>query len=155
MELSWLPPPPQTWNGIILNYTVTYQNLGPVNSNSSADKLTTSLTEALPSAGQPLSNSPDPWFAVLPLQPESLVIGDLEEFHVYSFSVHMANSAGRSASSNMIIQELPGAGTYAANLPDHSSADGWVSEVVSGAHSVYSFVTICSPAYRTSPHAIF
>lgn len=117
VELSWLPPHPQTWNGIILNYTVTCQMIGPVNSNTSVADIGSSFTKALPSPGQPLRNSPDPRLAVLPLSLEHLVIDELEEFHVYTFTAYMANSAGRSTSSNLIIQELPGAGELVHPVP--------------------------------------
>ena len=40
------------------------------------------------------------------------VVDDLQEHHVYKFSVFMANAAGRGEMSMAVIQALPGAGLY-------------------------------------------
>ncbi len=88
--------------------------LGPVNLNNSVNTINTSFVKALPSPGQHLINNPDPRIVAVPLHREHFVIGGLEEFHVYTFTLYLANSAGRSVTSNPIIQELPGAGIVLA-----------------------------------------
>ena len=110
--VSWLPPPPTTWNGILTNYTVYYELLGSVvpsisneSTSGGGNQNTTLLEQEL------FNNYPDPQAVVLPLKNEMVVIDDLHEFHVYGFNVIMANSAGESDVSTTIIQELPGAGT--------------------------------------------
>ena len=110
VKVSWLPPDPQTWNGLILNYTVLYELVGPVNDDSIPSGVRHSGAEALPSPQQPLFNSPDPRVVTQPLHREILVINGLHEYHAYMFTVYMANSAGRSELTTPIIQELPGAG---------------------------------------------
>jgi len=108
VELSWLPPDPQLWNGVITNYTVVYKLLGPVGMTP-AEIVTTSI-EAFPNQGNPLIYNRDPRLASVPLQQEKIDLDDLQEYHVYEFSVFIANAAGQSEMSMAIIQELPGAG---------------------------------------------
>ena len=111
VQLSWLPPEPTFWNGKVANYTVFCELLGPVASvNASTNGITMTFIKWIPSDGQPLANSPDPRVALPPLRQESILIGDLEEYHVYRFSVRMLNTAGQSQASMLIIQELPGRG---------------------------------------------
>ena len=62
---------------------------------------------SIPSIGRPLANDPDPTRVTLPLRNESVVIEELEEFHVYRFVIFYENSQGRSnTSSPVIIQTL-------------------------------------------------
>ena len=109
VELSWLPPDTQLWNGMITNYTVVYELLGPVGmtSDNSSQAI---MMKSIPTQGNPLANNADPRLASVPLQWERVVVDDLEEHHVYKFLVFMANTAGRSGMSMTIIQALPGAG---------------------------------------------
>ena len=61
----------------------------------------------IPSIGRPLANNPDPTRVTLPLRNESVVIEELEEFHVYRFVIFYENSQGRSNSSSpVVIQTL-------------------------------------------------
>ena len=109
VELSWLPPDPQLWNGRITNYTVVYELLGPVGMTSDNSSQTI-MTKTIPAPGNPLANNADPRRASVPLQRETVVVDDLQEDHVYKFSVFMTNAAGRSGISMSIIQALLGAG---------------------------------------------
>ena len=110
VELSWLPPDPQLWNGVITNYTVIYKLLGPVGMPP-AETITT-MIKAFPTHRNPLANNLDPILASLPLRQEIVVLDDLQEYHIYEFSVFIANAAGRSEMSMAIIQGLPGAGRH-------------------------------------------
>ena len=109
VELSWLPPDPQLWNGRITNYTVVYELLGPVGMTSDNSSQTI-MTKTIPTQGNPLANNADPRLASIPLQWELVVVDGLQEHHVYKFAVFMANAVGRSGMSITIIQALPGAG---------------------------------------------
>ena len=111
VALSWLPPEPQLWNGVITNYTVVYELLGPVGMTSDNSSQTT-MTKTIPTQGDPLANNADPRHASVPLQREVAVVDDLQEHHVYKFSVFMANAAGRGEMSMGVIQALPEAGLY-------------------------------------------
>ena len=115
VELSWLPPDPQLWNGRITNYTVVYELLGPVGMMS-ANSSHPIMMKTIPNQGKPLVNNADPRCASVPLQREILVIDDLQEDHVYKFSVFMTNAAGRSGISMSIIQALLGAGRFGENV---------------------------------------
>ena len=110
VELSWLPPDPQLWNGVITNYTVVYKLLGPV--GMTPVEIVTTANITIPTPGNPLANNPDPRHATAPLQWEMVVLDDLQEYHVYEFSVFIENAAGRSEMSMAIMQGLPGAGIF-------------------------------------------
>ena len=110
VELSWLPPDPQLWNGVITNYTLAYKLLGPIGMTPGSADMVTTRNKAIPTPGNPLANNPDPRHATVPLEPEIAILDDLQEYHVYEFSVFIANTAGRSDMSMAIIQGLPGAG---------------------------------------------
>ena len=112
VEVSWLPPHPQEWNGLIVNYTVVYKLIGPRNANLSSSTFGEEFAMAFPSLGQLPVNSLDPRVASLPIRHESLTVEELHEYHVYEFSVYLANSAGRSEVSNPILQELPATGNF-------------------------------------------
>ena len=96
---------------MITNYTVVYELLGPVGmtSDNSSQAI---MTKAIPTQGNPLANNADPRLASVPLQREVAVVDDLQEHHVYKFSVFMANAAGRGEMSMAVIQALPEAGLY-------------------------------------------
>lgn len=112
VELYWLPPATDFWNGKITNYTVVCELLGPVSfANVSTDNIIMTFIKWIPRVGSPLANSPDPKVALPPLKRENVLIEGLEEYHIYRFSVIMFNSAGQSDASIPIIQELPGRGT--------------------------------------------
>lgn len=109
VDLFWLPPNPDYWNGIITNYTISIELHGPaINPNIGEQPFTTLIS--IPSRTHPLVNIPDPRAVRLPLQFESYEVNGLHEFHIYAFTVYMYNSAGRSTSSSIIIQELPATG---------------------------------------------
>ena len=111
VELSWVPPDPHLWNGVITNYTVSYQLLGPVGmAQTRYTEAVSTMNIAIPSQGNPLTNNANPLLVVRPVQWESAVVDDLQEYSVYTFSVFIANSAGRSQMSQPIMQEMPGAG---------------------------------------------
>ena len=109
VKVSWLLPDPQTWNGLILNYTIVYELMGPVKGAVATRSTGEIYSITLPSPGQPLLNSPDPRIVTQPLHREILTIDRLQEYHVYSFAIYMANKAGRSTLTTPIVQELPGA----------------------------------------------
>ena len=111
VELSWLPPDPQLWNGRITNYTVVYELLGPVGMTADNSSQTI-MTKTIPTLGNPLANNADPRLASIPLQWELVVVDGLQEHHVYKFAVFMANAVGRSGMSITIIQAMPGAGCW-------------------------------------------
>ncbi len=71
------------------------------------------FTSFIPQPGFPLVNSPDPRVVSLPLLPEFILIGDLEEYHTYRFTVYVETSAGKSNISEPVVQEMPGSGMFA------------------------------------------
>ena len=64
----------------------------------------------IPRPGQQLMNSRDPQLASLPLQQESVIIEQLEEYYLYGFAVYQENAEGVSPLSETITQEMPEAG---------------------------------------------
>jgi len=132
VELSWLPPDPQLWNGVITNYTVVYKRLGPVGMTP-ADTVTT-MVKAFPTQGNPLVNNPNPRHATVPLQQETVVVDHLQEYFVYEFSVFIQNAAGRSEMSVAIIQEMPGAGRF------HSTSEGMQLLFILSSYLVSSYI---------------
>ena len=115
VQLSWLPPDPQLWNGVITNYTVVYELLGPVGMTSDNSSHSV-MTKTIPTQDSPLANNADPRDVSFPLHWERVAIEGLHEHHVYKFSVFMANAAGRSGMTMTIIQGLPGAGRVVMTL---------------------------------------
>lgn len=115
VEMRWLPPPADSWNGIIRNYTIHVEHVESVHptANISQELRNLSFTQVHPSRDNPLSNNGDPHLVSLPLQFESVIIRGLQESQVYQFSIVMANSAGRGEESLPIMQELPGSGEFA------------------------------------------
>ena len=113
VAISWYPPNVQEWNGIITGYTVQYELLGSVDEypeNLGLQPFLT-LTTSIPSPGVPLQNDPDPRTVGLPLQMETAVVSNLQEYFVYQFVILFGNSVGESDSTAPIIQEMPEAGT--------------------------------------------
>ena len=109
VRMKWLPPPIDSWNGIIRNYTIFVNHLGSVH-NMSQELYNLSFIQVHPRGDSHLSNNADPNLASLPLLFESVIIENLQESQVYQFSIAMANSAGWGKESFPIIQELPGSG---------------------------------------------
>lgn len=101
------------WNGVIQYYTVYYEVLGSVDEISDPDDFGSdpgsgveplmSDSIMIPSISRPLANNPDPTLVTLPFGNESVVVEDLEEFHVYRFMIYYENSQGRSNSSAPVI----------------------------------------------------
>ena len=106
--LSWYPLRLEYWNGVVVNYTVEINLIGPAGSPNEGIAFTE--FHSIPLPAHPLTNNADPRLAVLPLQPETYQANMLHEFHVYSFVVYMYNAAGRSNPSHTIFQEMPGTG---------------------------------------------
>jgi receptor-type tyrosine-protein phosphatase Q len=105
--VSWLPPDVHFWNGIITHYTVIYQLMRKRDVESSDEPLDT-LTLTHPQPGVKLTNNRDPRVAAhSPLESESVVIGMLEEFYVYQFSVLLENAVGQSELSSLVTIEMP------------------------------------------------
>ena len=113
VTVSWLPPEVQLWNGVVTEYTVVFENHGPLqNITGEGSGLSPLMQQAvsIPSPGQQLTNSPDPSLVSLSLKIESVLIEGLEEYHSYSFAIYLANSEGTSPLSEAAIQETPEAG---------------------------------------------
>ena len=114
VTVSWLPPEVQLWNGVVTEYTVLYENHGPLQgiSGEGSGGLSPLMqqTVSIPSPGQQLTNSPDPSLVSLPLKLESVLIEGLEEYHLYSFAVYQENVEGISPLSEATMQETPEAG---------------------------------------------
>ena len=113
VTVSWLPPEVQLWNGVVTEYTVVFENHGPlqyITGEGSGLSPLMQQTVSIPSPGQQLTNSPDPSLVSLPLKIESVLIEGLEEYHSYSFAIYLANSEGTSPLSEAAIQETPEAG---------------------------------------------
>ena len=115
LRLSWLPPSPDEWNGIIARYTIEYTLLRQVQEGDDDDDdetpdLLLNFVTYSPTGRQQLNNDPDPRLTVLPLEEEVLEIDGLQEYFVYSFSVYYENSAGRSGSSDTVELNMPAAG---------------------------------------------
>ena len=112
--IRWLPPPLHTWNGVIQNYTIYIEYIEPVSPsgkvNMSQEMHNLSFTQVHPASGESLANNRDPHLVSLPLQFESVIVSNLQECHVYQFTIAMANSVGWGERSLPIIQELPGSG---------------------------------------------
>ena len=112
VTVSWLPPDPQFWNGVITSYIIVYELMRRVDEENS--DITPIKTEEFmhPQPGEMFANDPDPRVsAYLPLQFESAVIDKIEEFYVYRFSVLVQNSVGESDVSNQYYISMPPAGT--------------------------------------------
>ena len=105
VTLSWIPQDPNMWNGIILNYTILCDLLGPIGYDSVEDNFTTTIKFT-----NFTQNTVDPRLASGPPLLESILISHLLEHYKYRFTVYMYNSAGRSKRSMQLVVQLPGAG---------------------------------------------
>ena len=111
VTLSWLPIAPDRWNGILSSYVIQYQRQSQAESLDTPAIVYITSTASIPSLPEhPLSNSPDPRLATLPLNEESLQLQGLEEYHVYDFTVYCENSAGRSDISDAVSVLMPASG---------------------------------------------
>ena len=107
VTVSWIPPDPQLWNGIISNYTVVYELIKSVDAEGDVEPL---RSQSLTLPALAFSNSPDPRIATLPLKRESVVVESLEEFYVYQFTVILENVVGQSDISDSATVSMPPAG---------------------------------------------
>ena len=111
VSLSWLPIPPSRWNGILSSYIIQYQRQGQAESTDTPASEYVTLSASIPSLPEhPLSNSPDPRLATLPLSEEMLLLEGLEENFVYEFTIYCENSAGRSETSDAVSIVMPPSG---------------------------------------------
>lgn len=100
--VSWLPPERLYWHGKVEHYNISAARLGPVNGREVArSPSVVSVTV------DPVNNDIDPSLATEPLQRESQVVEDLEEYFEYSVSVTMVNSAGEGEGSQPVLQSMP------------------------------------------------
>ena len=102
LSLSWLPPDRVFWQGIVLHYAVIVTRLGPVTQGQ-----VTRSTSVMRLVVEPMTNHNDPSLAVEPLQEETHVVENLEEYYQYSLSVAMVNSAGEGQPTLPIMQNMP------------------------------------------------
>lgn len=119
------------WNGMIQHYTVYYELLGAVDEISDPDNFglgsdTGSGVEPLmsdsimiPSISRPLANNPDPTLVTLPFRNETVVVENLEEFHVYRFMIFYENSQGKSNSSSPVIIQTHISGNKKLAITEH------------------------------------
>lgn len=109
VRLNWLPGGQDTWNGIITRYTIHYTLLRRVSTNSrqDADMLVALVADTTSSQ---LRNNPNPTLTANPLLWEETEIEGLKAYYIYSFVVYYENSAGQSASSDIVELSLPYSG---------------------------------------------
>lgn len=107
--VQWFPPEVSFWNGVITRYVVIYELLRRVDEERDRPILQ-SQSFQIPQLNFPLANNPDPRRVSLPLQFESAIIDNLEEFYVYRFIVYLENLVGPSEASNSLIEEMPASG---------------------------------------------
>jgi len=110
VRLSWLPGSPDTWNGIITNYTVEYSIFHQVSSTEQLDSVFT--THAIYKLQNELRNNPNPTRVTRPLTREQIDIQELKPYFVYSFSIYFENIVGRSELSEALYVNLPFTGKY-------------------------------------------
>ena len=144
VEIRWLPPPTDSWNGIIRNYTIYVEHVESVHStaNSSQELHNLSFTQVHPSRDSPLYNNGDPHLVSLPLQFESIIISNIQESQVYQFSIVMANLAGWGEESLPIIQELPGSGEFITRCKLIGN-NSYVLCQVQGSDHYYNYIALC------------
>ena len=99
--VSWLPPERVYWQGVVEHYAVTVIRLGPVGEEQAM--FPNNMTVLV----KPQTNRKDPSLALEPLQRESHVLDNLEEYFEYSFSVAMVNTAGVGEPSTPVMQNMP------------------------------------------------
>ena len=105
MRLSWLPGNPDTWNGIITNYTVEYSILHQVSSTEQLDSVFT--THVLHKPQSQLRNNPNPTRVTRPLTREYIEVQELKPYFEYTFSIYFENTVGRSELSEPLYVNLP------------------------------------------------
>ena len=118
VNISWLPPPREHWNGVLTSYTVISHSYGPNNVSTSGTSevqlanttLVGSVSKEYPIEDSAWVNYPDPRFTYTDLAPEELTIESLHEFFTYKFTVYMSNSAGDSDLASSAAVQLPGTG---------------------------------------------
>ena len=110
VTVSWLPANRDDWNGIIVRYTIIIEQLGSLADSDTSNSAVVVFNQSLPTIAQLLANSPDPTLVELPLQREVAILNNLEEHHIYRFSVFYENSAGQSSTSETIMLETPATG---------------------------------------------
>lgn len=106
-RLSWLPPHRQNWNGRIESYLITATRLAP---QASRKRRAASPSAVTTIPVPPQANHPDPSLASEPLQQETFLMEELEEYFEYSFEISVQNAAGNGVSSIPITQEMPESG---------------------------------------------
>ena len=119
VNLTWIPPPRESWNGILTSYTVIAHSHGPNNISSSEvmeiqlenTTLTESMSRKFPVEGNGWANNPDPRFIYTALVAEEVTMNALHEFFMYEFTVFVSNSIGDSGSVTSSIIHMPGTGT--------------------------------------------
>ena len=110
VNVSWLPTNKDNWNGPIQQYTVEYKLLQSADNASAVESsgmgpFYTLGSISIPNNQQELVNNPDPTQATLPLNRESVVVQDLQEHHIYQFTVYYENIKGISKPSVAVTQE--------------------------------------------------
>lgn len=114
VQLSWILPPRESWNGVITNYTVITHSLGPNNMSSAMDDIESQLTNSTSSErifsikDNRWSNNPDPRFYFREVATEEIIVENLNEYFTYCFSMYMSNSAGNSNRVESSTVQLPG-----------------------------------------------
>lgn len=112
VELSWMPPQRDTWNGIFLSYSIITLSHGPNNVSASEDpgfSWANSTVHIILVEEHTWRNNPDPRF-YNELVAEVMTVDELHEFFTYQFTVYVTNSAGDSDPATSNVIEMPGAG---------------------------------------------
>ena len=123
VNVLWLPTSKDNWNGPIQQYIVEYQllrsadNASAVESSGMGPFFTGSIS--IPNNKQGLMNNPDPTQATLPLNHESVVVQDLQEHHIYQFTVYYENIKGISEPSIAVTQETSVSGMLLSILHNY------------------------------------
>ena len=113
--VSWLPTNKDNWNGPIQNYNVDYNLLQSANNASAVESSGMGQffmgSLSIPNDKQDLVNNPDPKLATLSLKRESIEVQNLQEHHIYQFSVYYENRKGISESF-VVTQETSELGEH-------------------------------------------
>ena len=121
VTVSWLPANRDDWNGIIVRYTIIIEQLGSLADSDTSNSAVVVFNQSLPTIAQLLANSPDPTLVKLPLQREVAILNNLEEHHIYRFSVFYENAAGQSSTSDTVMVETPPTGVLSWIQPTHNT----------------------------------